>query len=47
LGEAWNRGTQHYPDQPHGEARHIAARIAQVLGIPPQHPTGHTIPTPH
>lgn len=47
LGEAWNRGTQHYPDQPHGEARHIAARIAQLLGIPPQHPTGHTIPTPH
>ena len=47
LGEAWNRGTQHYPDQPHGEARRIAARIAQELGIAPPHPTGHTMPTPH
>lgn len=36
LGEAWNRGTQHYPDQPHGDARLIASRIAEVLGIAPR-----------
>ena len=35
LGEAWNRGTQHYADKPRGDARHVAARIAQVLGISP------------
>jgi alpha-N-acetylglucosaminidase len=41
LGEAWNRGTQHYPDQPHGDAPLIAARIAEALGIAPQRPAGH------
>jgi alpha-N-acetylglucosaminidase len=34
LGEAWNQGTQHYSDQPHGDARLVAARIAAALGIP-------------
>lgn len=33
IGDAWNRGAQHYPDQPHGDARVIAASIAQALGI--------------
>jgi len=33
LAEAWNRGTQHYPDQPHGDGRVVAERIAEVLGI--------------
>jgi len=36
FGEAWNRGTQHYPAQPHGDARLIATRIAEVLGIAPR-----------
>jgi alpha-N-acetylglucosaminidase len=40
VGEAWNRGTQHYPDQPHGDARLVAARIAEVLGMAPQRPAG-------
>jgi len=35
LGEAWNRGTQHYADQPHGDARLIATRIADALAIAP------------
>jgi alpha-N-acetylglucosaminidase len=51
LGDAWNRGTQHYPDQPHGDARQIAAGIARVLGIAPQPPASPTqgpvpVPTP-
>jgi alpha-N-acetylglucosaminidase len=43
LGEAWNRGTQHYSDQPHGDARLVAARIAKVLGIVPQRQTGEPV----
>jgi alpha-N-acetylglucosaminidase len=43
LGEAWNRGTQHYSDQPHGDARLVAARIAAVLGIAPQRQSGGTV----
>ena len=35
LGEAWNRGTQHYADQPHGDAKLIATRIADALAIAP------------
>jgi alpha-N-acetylglucosaminidase len=35
LGEAWNRGTQHYADQPHGDPRRIATRIANALAIAP------------
>jgi alpha-N-acetylglucosaminidase len=38
LGEAWNRGTQHYSDRPHGDARRVAARIAEVLGMALQSP---------
>jgi alpha-N-acetylglucosaminidase len=34
FGDAWNRGTQHYPDQPHGDPRVIAARIAAELATP-------------
>jgi Alpha-N-acetylglucosaminidase (NAGLU) C-terminal domain len=33
IGEAWNRGTQYYSDQPHGDAYRVAARIAAALGI--------------
>lgn len=33
IGEAWNRGTQYYSDQPHGDAYLVAARIAAALGI--------------
>jgi alpha-N-acetylglucosaminidase len=33
IGDAWNRGTQHYPDQPHGDAYLVATRIAEALGI--------------
>jgi alpha-N-acetylglucosaminidase len=33
VGEAWNRGTQQYSDQPHGDAYLIARRIAAALGI--------------
>ncbi|MBV8852106.1 MAG: alpha-N-acetylglucosaminidase [Sinobacteraceae bacterium] len=47
LGEAWNRGTQHYSDQPHGDPRQVAARIAQVLGISSQLQTDHAGPTAH
>ena len=36
LGEAWNRGTQHYSAQPHGDARLVATRIEEVLGIAAQ-----------
>jgi alpha-N-acetylglucosaminidase len=35
LGEAWNRGTQHYPDQPQGDPYVVATKIAQTLGIAP------------
>jgi alpha-N-acetylglucosaminidase len=42
LGEAWNRGTQHYSDRPHGDARRVAARIAEVLGMAPQSPALQT-----
>jgi len=35
LGEAWSRGTQHYADQPHGDARLIATRIADALTVAP------------
>ena len=33
LGEAWNRGTQHYPDQPRGDPHEVAERVAHELGI--------------
>ena len=33
LGEAWNRGTQHYPDQPRGDPHAVAERVAHELGI--------------
>ena len=33
IGDAWNRGTQHYPDQAQGDAYLVAARIAEALGI--------------
>lgn len=33
LGDAWNHGTQHYTDQPHGDAYRIALRIARELEI--------------
>lgn len=31
LGDAWNRGTQHYADQPAGDAYTIAKRIAETM----------------
>lgn len=33
LGDAWNRGTQHYSDQPQGNAYGVATRVAQTLGL--------------
>jgi alpha-N-acetylglucosaminidase len=33
LGEAWNRGTQDYPDQPSGSAYEAAKRIAGFLTL--------------
>jgi alpha-N-acetylglucosaminidase len=33
LGEAWNRGTQRYPDGPHGDAYAVARRVARALGL--------------
>jgi len=31
MGDAWNHGTQHYPDQPAGDAHEVASRIEKVL----------------
>lgn len=36
LGDAWNRGTQHYSDQPQGNAYGVATRVAQTLGLAKQ-----------
>ncbi len=33
LGEAWNRGTQRYPDEPHGDPVQVAARVAEAVGL--------------
>jgi alpha-N-acetylglucosaminidase len=33
LGDAWNHGTQHYSDRPHGDAYLIAKRIAMTLNL--------------
>jgi len=33
LGEAWNRGTQHYPDEPHGDPVQVARRVAEAVGL--------------
>ena len=33
LGEAWNRGTQRYPDRPRGDPRAAAGRVARALGL--------------
>jgi alpha-N-acetylglucosaminidase len=38
VGDAWNRGTQRYSDQPHGDAYLVATRIADALGISWQGP---------
>jgi alpha-N-acetylglucosaminidase len=35
LGEAWNRDRHAYPDQPRGDARVVAARIAAELALLP------------
>jgi len=35
LGDAWNRSARRYTDQPHGDARKVAARIAAELALPP------------
>ncbi|MBV8909283.1 MAG: alpha-N-acetylglucosaminidase [Gammaproteobacteria bacterium] len=34
LGEAWNRDTRPYADQPRGDARAVASRVAAELGLP-------------
>lgn len=31
MGDAWNHATQHYPDQPVGDAYDVATRIAKAL----------------
>ena len=33
MGEAWNRGTTHYPDRPSGDPYAVAARVARALGV--------------
>jgi alpha-N-acetylglucosaminidase len=33
LGDAWNHGTQHYSDRPHGDAHAAAKRIAMSLNL--------------
>jgi alpha-N-acetylglucosaminidase len=38
AGEAWNRGTQHYPDQPQGDPYAVARKIAEALGLFPAAP---------
>lgn len=35
LGEAWNRGHQHYPTQPRGDSYRIAHDIAKALHLAP------------
>jgi len=35
LGEAWNRGTQHYDDRPHGDPYAVARRVAAELDTSP------------
>ena len=34
MGDAWNRGTQRYTDQPHGDPARVAARVARALARP-------------
>jgi alpha-N-acetylglucosaminidase len=36
LGDAWNRGTQHYSNQPPGDPRVIAAQIAAEFARAPR-----------
>jgi alpha-N-acetylglucosaminidase len=43
MGEAWNRGSQHYPDQPRGDPYLVAAKIAATLKLVP-HGTVARIP---
>ena len=33
MGEAWNRGTQHYPDRPRGDPSAVARRVARALEL--------------
>ncbi len=33
LGDAWNHGSQPYPNRPHGDSYDIAARIARTLNL--------------
>jgi alpha-N-acetylglucosaminidase len=33
IGEAWNRDTRSYPDQPRGDPYEVAGRVARELGI--------------
>lgn len=33
LGDAWNRGRQRYPAQPHGDAHALATEVADLLGL--------------
>jgi alpha-N-acetylglucosaminidase len=35
MGEAWNRGTQKYPDRPAGDPIQVATRVAQALEVEP------------
>jgi alpha-N-acetylglucosaminidase len=35
MGDAWNHGTQRYPDQPTGDAYAIASLVAQMLRLSP------------
>jgi alpha-N-acetylglucosaminidase len=33
VGDAWNHGQQHYPEQPEGDAYEVATRIARTLKL--------------
>lgn len=35
MGEAWNRGTQKYPDRPAGDPIEVATRVAHALEVQP------------
>jgi alpha-N-acetylglucosaminidase (NAGLU)-like protein len=38
IGEAWNRGTQHYPQRPRGDPYVVARRVARALELDGQQP---------
>ena len=43
LGDAWNRGTQHYSDRAHGDAYTVAKRIAMSLNLQAESAAGRSV----